>query len=58
MGIYINNKVIMQKQKEKTDEVDKAMMMLEIADKEMKLQQIQMENATIMMEIAMMKGGK
>lgn len=48
----------MQKQKEKTDEVDKAMMMLEIADKEMKLQQIQMENATIMMEIAMMKGGK
>lgn len=57
MGIYINNKVILQKEKEREDELTKANMMLQLADKETKLQNLQNENATIMLEIAMIKGG-
>ena len=58
MGIYINNKVIMQKEKEDRDNRSKANMMLQIAEKELKIQKLQSQNASMMLEIAMLKGGK
>lgn len=57
MGKYFSLEIIKKKEKEQFDDFEKANMMLQIADKEMKIQQIQMENATIMMELAMIKGG-
>ena len=57
MGVYINNEVILQQEKEKQDELDKAQMMLEIADKDVKIQNLIQENAGILMEIALLKGG-
>lgn len=57
MGVYINNKVILQQEKAKQDELDKAQMMLEIADKDVKIQNLIQENAGILMEIALLKGG-
>ena len=57
MGIYINNRILMEKEKEKQDELDKAQMMLEIADKDVKIQNLIQENAGILMEIALLKGG-
>lgn len=57
MGVYINNEVILQQEKEKQDELDKAQMMLEIADKDVKIQNLTQENAGILMEIALLKGG-
>ena len=47
----------MEKEKEKQDELDKAQMMLEIADKDVKIQNLIQENAGILMEIALLKGG-
>jgi len=55
MGVYRNNKIIMQKEKEEQDELDKAQMMLEIAGKEVKIQNLTLENANILLEIAMAK---
>ena len=55
MGVYRNNKIIMQKEKEEQDELDKAQMMLEIADKEVEIQNLTLENANILLEIAMAK---
>lgn len=57
MGIHINNKVIMAIKKEKQDEFTKANMLLQLAEKEMKIQKLQGQNSTIMLEIAMIKGG-
>ena len=57
MGIYINNRILMEKEKEKKKELDKAQMMLEIADKDVKIQNLIQENAGILMEIALLKGG-
>lgn len=57
MGVYINNKIILQKAKEKQDKMTNANMMLQIAEKEMKIQKLQGQNSTIMLEIAMIKGG-
>ena len=57
MGKYFSLEIIKKKEKEQFDDFEKANMMLQIADKEAKIRQIQMENATIMMELAMIKGG-
>lgn len=57
MGVYINNKVVMKIEKEKQDEMIKANMLLQLAEKEMKIQKLQGQNSTIMLEIAMIKGG-
>lgn len=57
MGVYINNKVIMKIEKEKQDQMTKANMLLQLAEKEMKIQKLQGQNSTIMLEIAMIKGG-
>lgn len=47
----------MEREKEKQDEMEKANMMLQLAEKEMEIQNLKIENATIMLEIAMIKGG-
>lgn len=57
MGIYINNRILMEKEKERADETTKANMILQLAEKEMEIQNIKMQNANMMLEIAMLKGG-
>ena len=57
MGVYINNKIIMENMKKKDDEITKANIMFELALKEMEIQQLIMENANIMLEIVILKGG-
>lgn len=43
--------------KKEDDELTKANIMLELAKKEMEIQQLAFENANIMLELAMLKGG-
>ena len=57
MGVYINNRILMEKEKEKADEITKAQMMLQLAEKETEIQNIEMQNASMMLEVAMLKGG-
>lgn len=57
MGVYINNRVILQQEKEKADEITKANMMLQLAEKETEIQNVEMQNASMMLEVAMLKGG-
>ena len=57
MGVYINNEVILQQEKEKQDELDKAQMMLEIADKDVKIQNLMQENAELKEALAILVGG-
>lgn len=57
MGVYINNKIIYENMKKEDDELTIANIMLELAKKEMEIQQLAFENANIMLELAMLKGG-
>lgn len=57
MGKYFSLEIIKKKEKEKQDEITQANMMLQLAEKEMEIQNLKIENATIMLEIAMIKGG-
>lgn len=58
MGIYINNKIILEKEKVKANELEKAMIMLQLAQKEEELEDIKTENAYIMLELANLKEAK
>lgn len=57
MGVYINNEVINEKKKKEHDKMVNANMMLQIAEKEAKIQKLQGQNSAIMLEIALIKGG-
>lgn len=57
MGKYFSLEIVKKKEKEKTDELMNANIMLQLAEKEMEIQNLKTQNATIMLEMAMLKGG-
>lgn len=57
MGKYFSLEIIKKKEKEKTDAVAQSNLMLQLAQKEVEIQNIKQQNATIMLEMAMLKGG-
>ena len=56
-GIYINNKIITEKKEKEKQTVEQANTLLELAQKEARIKKLEEENAKILMEVAMLKGG-
>lgn len=56
-GIYINNKIITDKKNKEKQTVEQARTILELAEKEARIKKLEEENARILMEVAMLKGG-
>lgn len=57
MPKVINKEMISKKQQEIIAEQEKANMMLELADKEARIKELEIQNANILLELATIKGG-
>ena len=56
-GIYINNKIVTEKIEKEKQTAEQANALLELAQKEARIKKLEEENAKILMEVAMLKGG-
>lgn len=56
-GIYINNKIVTEKIEKEKQTAEQANTLLELAQKEARIKKLEEENATIMLELATLKGG-
>ena len=56
-GIYINNKIVTEKIEKEKQTAEQARTILELAQKEARIKKLEEENAKILMEVAMLKGG-
>lgn len=57
MGLYINNKIIQKKEEKKHNEMTKSHIMLQLAEKEARLKEVEEQNAMLILEIANMRKG-
>jgi len=55
--IYINNKIVTEKIEKEKQTAEQANTLLELAQKEARIKKLEEENATIMLELATLKGG-
>ena len=56
-GIYINNKIVTERIEKEKQTAEQANTLLELAQKEARIKKLEEENAKILMEVAMLKGG-
>lgn len=56
-GIYINNKIVTERIEKEKQTAEQANTLLELAQKEARIKKLEEENATIMLELATLKGG-
>ena len=56
-GIYINNKIVIEKIEKEKQTAEQANTLLELAQKEARIKKLEEENANILMEVALLKGG-
>ena len=56
-GIYINNKIVTERIEKEKQTSEQANTLLELAQKEARIKKLEEENANILMEVALLKGG-
>lgn len=56
-GIYINNKIVTEKIEKEKQTAEQANTLLELAQKEARIKKLEEENANILIEVALLKGG-
>lgn len=57
MGKVVNQEILQKKQEEKDNELIQANMLLELAEKDARIEDLETQNAMILLEVANIKGG-